>query len=186
MEILNLVFLRYYWIVESNLWVLFLCYWLEVWALLIELPQGWRRSPWYCPVWPKCTAGMHWRLWTLQHLAPKLLRQHFFFMHAFPLTLSFISLLSFHLSFFAATLLPLLPWRFALFPTFPMLCLLLFKTFGTVMPLWMLTKRQISVLAHSEDHLIFTSISILWHSFSHPLFPGCSVLGYSPLSRVTA
>lgn len=64
---------------------LFLCHWLEVWVLLIKLPQGWRRSPRHRPVWPSRPAGTHRRLRALQHLAPKVLRQHvFFFILAFP------------------------------------------------------------------------------------------------------
>ncbi len=57
----------------------------EVWVLLIKLPQGWRRSPPHRPVWPSRPAGTHGRLRALQHLAPKVLRQHvFFFILAFP------------------------------------------------------------------------------------------------------
>lgn len=79
--------------------------WLEVWVWLIKLPQGWRRSARHRPVWPPDPAGMHGRLRALQHLAPKVLRLHVFSSSwPFPLTLSFISFLSFHLAFlFAAT-----------------------------------------------------------------------------------
>lgn len=96
MEILNPVSLRYYWIVESDLWVCFCAAsWLEVWVLLIKLPQGWRRPPRHHPVWPSRPAGTNARLRALQHLAPKVLRQHVFAPSwPFPLTLSFISLLS--------------------------------------------------------------------------------------------
>lgn len=106
----------------------FLCCLLDVWVLLIKLPKRWRRSPRHRPIWPACPARTHGGDWALQHLAPKVLKQHFFFfILAFPSDTFFhiFTPLPTHFFFFSCHLLTALsPWRPALFPTFSSLCLL--------------------------------------------------------------
>lgn len=143
MEILNPLFLRYYWIVESNFWVLFLCHWLGVGLLLIKLPRGERDLLGIAlsglNVLLGCTGGFERCSTWLQKCFGSISS----YTQALPLTLTFISLLCFRLTFLCAvTLSPLLPERLALFSTFPMRCLFLFKTRGTAMLLWMWNKSS--------------------------------------------
>lgn len=121
----------------------------------------------------------------LQRLAPEMLRQHVFTSSwPFPLTLSFVSSLFFHLaSSFAATSCHLYsPQRLGPPPGIPTLCLLLFQTFGDFRTQ---SKRQISVLTH---YVVQSCLHICLHYvtlfLSTSIFPAGSLL--VPLSRVTA
>lgn len=155
---------------------LLLCHWLVVRVRLIKLPQGWD----LCGIsLSGLDALMGWRHRVLQHLATKVLRQHFF-LHPGLILWLFLSYLycPYCFSFCCHLLSPFvlrdLP-RFQHFQSFVPFC---FKPLAQ----WMLNKTHFCTNTQWG-----TILSLHLSAFCDNLsFTGCSVFGCCPPARASA